>query len=407
MSRRLAILSMHTSPLAQPGAGDGGGMNVYVRSLASALARAGLACDVYTRAESPEAPPVLTIEAGVRLHHVEAGPEEPVPKAELPELIEAFASGVAAEIGAASEPPALLHGNYWLSGVAGHALKHQLDLPLVSTFHTLARVRAVADPSTSPTLRAKHEGETIRCSDLILASTAEEVTHLADLYDGDPARVEVVPPGVDHTIFHPGDRARAREALGLVGRRVLLFAGRIQPLKGLDLAVRAVAELDDPSITLVAVGGPSGPDGPDELVKIRNLVEDLAVGPQVRFVRPRPHRELADWYRAADVCVVPSHSESFGLVALEAAACGTPVVASAVGGLCSLVDDGVTGILVESRDAAAWAEPLGALLSDPALAVRMGADAEARSRRYSWDMTAVRLRRLYADLAVQALVECQ
>lgn len=407
MPRRLAVLSMHTSPLAQPGTGDGGGMNVYVRSLSAALARAGIACDVYTRAESPETPPVVTAEHGVRVHHVEAGPEEPVPKEQLPDLIDAFAAGVARDIAASDDAPRLLHANYWLSGVAGHGLKHELDLPLVSTFHTLARVRAVAEATVSPALREKHEADTVRCSDLILASTDEEARDLAAHYGADPARIEIVPPGVDHGIFHPGDRERARAALGLTGRRVLLFAGRIQPLKGLDLAVHALAALDDPDLMLVVIGGPSGPDGPAELERVRALAEDLVVGPQVRFVRPRPHHELAEWYRAADVCVVPSLSESFGLVALEAAACGTPVVASAVGGLCSLVIDGVTGFLVESREPADWVARLDMLLGDASLAAAMGADAEAASRRFSWDMAAARLRRLYADLVVRAPVECR
>lgn len=382
-------------------------MNVYVRSLSGALARAGVACDVYTRAESPEAAPVVTVEPGLRVHHVEAGPEAPVPKAQLPDLIDAFAAGVADEIARMGDAPSLLHANYWLSGVAGHALKHELDLPLVSTFHTLARARAVADLSVSPEVRARHEADTVRCSDLILASTGEEAEHLAALYGAEPTRVEVVPPGVDHGVFHPGDRDGARASLGLRGRRVLLFAGRIQPLKGLDVAVRALAQLGDPDVMLAVVGGPSGPEGPAELTRIRDLVEELAVGPQVRFVRPRPHAELADWYRAADACVVPSLSESFGLVALEAAACGTPVVASAVGGLCSLVVDGVTGFLVDSRDPTDWAIPIAALVGEPALASAMGAEAEARSRRYSWDMAAARLRRLYADLVTRAPVECR
>lgn len=407
MPGRLAILSFHTSPLAQPGTGDGGGMNVYVRSLSLALARAGVTCDVYTRAEHPEAPPVLAAGPGVSVHHVVAGPTEPVAKEELPGLIDEFAAGVSTEIAAARERPSLFHANYWLSGVAGHALKHELDVPLVSTFHTLARVKAVADPASEPELRARHEAEIVRCSDLILASTGDESRQLAALYGADPDRIELVPPGVDHSVFSPGSRAAARHALGITADKVLLFAGRIQPLKGLDLAVRALAELDDPSVMLLVVGGPSGPDGPDELARVRALVEDLAVGPQVRFLRPRPHAELAQCYRAADLCVVPSRSESFGLVALEAAACGVPVVAAAVGGLRSLVMDGRTGVLVDERDPVAWAAPISALLADPARARLMGADAEIRSRDFSWDMTAARLRRLYADLAARAPVECR
>ncbi len=407
MPDRLAILSFHTSPLAQPGLGDGGGMNVYVRSLAGALSRAGVACDVYTRAESPEAPPTVEVEPGVRVHHVVAGPAEPVAKEDLPELTEEFADAIAFDLVCSDERPSLLPANYWLSGVAGHALKHEMDLPLVSTFHTLARVKAETEAGTVPELRASAEAEIVRCSDLILASTPGESDQLAGLYDAEPGRVEIVPPGVDHRTFSPGDTEQAKTNLGLSGRRVLLFAGRVQPLKGLDLAVGTLAQLADPDTTLVVVGGPSGPEGPDELERIRDLVEDLGVGAQVRFVRPQPHARLAEYYRAADVCLVPSRSESFGLVALEAAACGTPVVAAAVGGLRSLVDDGVTGFLVDSRDPVAFAAPVATLLADPELAATMSAAAESRSMRYSWDMTAVRLRRLYADLVDGVPVVCR
>lgn len=406
MPERLAILSLHTSPLAQPGTGDGGGMNVYVRQVTGALARAGVASDVYTRSESPEAPPVVTMEHGVRVHHVVAGPQEPVPKDMLPDLAEVFADTVAVQFRQAPHRFALVHANYWLSGVAGHLLKHEFDLPLVSTFHTLARVKAEVGEADDPTQRARHEAELARCSDLILASTGEEVGQLADLYAAEPDRVEVVPPGVDHRVFHPGDPAAARAALGLEDRRVLLFAGRIQPLKGLDLAVGALAELDAPDVTLVVVGGPSGGDGADELARIRELVEELNVGAQVRFVRPQPQGVLADYYRAADVCLVPSRSESFGLVALEAAACGTPVAAAGVGGLRSLVVDGVTGFLVDERDPKAFARPIRRLLEDPALAATMSARAETRSLGFSWDMTAARLRRLYADLSASAPLPC-
>lgn len=407
MPDRLAILSFHTSPLAQPGLGDGGGMNVYVRSLAGALSRAGVACDVYTRAESPEAPPTVEVEPGVRVHHVVAGPAEPVAQEDLPELTEAFADAIAFDLVRSDDRPGLFHANYWLSGVAGHALKHEMDLPLVSTFHTLARVKAEAEAGTVPELRASAEAEIVRCSDLILASTPGESDQLAGLYDAEPGRIEVVPPGVDHRTFSRGDSEQAKTNLGLSGRRVLLFAGRVQPLKGLDLAVATLAQLADPDTILLIVGGPSGPDGPDELARIRDLVEDLGVGAQVRFVRPQPHARLAEYYRAADVCLVPSRSESFGLVALEAAACGTPVVAAAVGGLRSLVDDGVTGFLVDSRDPAAFAAPVATLLADRALAATMSTAAESRSMRYSWDMTAVRLRRLYADVADGVPVVCR
>ena len=347
--RRVAVFSMHTSPLAQPGAGDGGGMNVYVDALASALARAGVDCDVYTRAEHPEQPDIVEVEPGFRVLHVDAGPREPVAKHDLLDLVDPFADA-ARELLLASPPVDVLHANYWLSGAVAHKLKHQLDLPLVATFHTLARVKADAGLEDDPELRARIEHEVVACADLMLASTDDERTQLASLYDADPDRIEVVAPGVDHTMFAPGDRAGSAARLGLTGRRVILFVGRIQPLKGLGLAVRCLAELEDPDVTLLIVGGPSGVDGEAELARTRALVEQLGVEDRVRFVPPQPHAQLAEYYRAADVCLVPSRTESFGLVALEAAACGTPVVAASVGGLRSLVDDARTGFLVEGRD---------------------------------------------------------
>jgi len=397
---------MHTSPLAQPGAGDGGGMNVYVRALASALARAGVECDVYTRTEHPRQSPVVHVEPGFRVLHIDAGPRTPVSKHALHQLVEPFIDA-ATERMLTSEPVEVLHGNYWLSGAVAHRLKHALDLPLVATFHTLARVKAEAGLDDDPEHRTRVEHEVVACADLMLASTDDERVQLATLYDADAKRIEIVPPGVDHTVFWSGDRGAARHRLGLGASRVLLFVGRIQPLKGVDLAVRCLAALDDPKAVLVIVGGPSGADGPSELARVQALAADLRVGSQIRWVAPQRHERLADYYRAADVCIVPSRSESFGLVALEAAACGTPVVAAAVGGLQSLVDHETTGFLVEGRNAADYATPVERLLRDSALAAEMGAVAAARSFRYSWSMTAAKLRRLYGDLVSRALVRCE
>ena len=406
--RRLAILSVHTSPLAQPGAGDGGGMNVYVRALASALARAGVDCDVLTRRDHPDQPEVVEIEPGFRVVHLNAGPAEPVPKHTLVELIEPM---VAAVLERATEAEYdAVHANYWISGAVGHRVKHELDLPLVATFHTLARVKADAGVEDDPVQRTRVEHEIVACADLMLASTADERELLIELYGADRDRIEIVPPGVDHETFNagtPAQRRADREALGLLDRPALLFAGRIQPLKGADLAVRTLGSLDDPRAVLLVVGGPSGPDGDAELERLRELVHQLGLAKQVRFVPPQPHERLASFYRAVDVCLVPSRSESFGLVALEAAACGTPVVAASVGGLRSLVDDGVSGFLVEGREPADFAVPVSKLLGDPALAAAMGATAEARSRGYAWSITAARLRRLYADLLAREPVSCQ
>ena len=404
--RRLAVLSLHTSPLAQLGAGDGGGMNVYVRELSGALARAGVDCDVYTRASAPDLAPVVNVEPGVRVHHVAAGPAAAVPKDELPELVDDFTAGVLARM-RADAPPDLIHANYWLSGVAGHVLKHTLELPLVSTFHTLARVKAEAADDEHG-LRASAEGEVIGCSDAILANSPDEAAQLERRYAAVPDRIEIVPPGVDHRLFFPGDRMAARAQLDLGDGPVLLFVGRIQPLKGAGVAVRALAALHRfPTASLVLVGGPSGPEGAAEMERLQALVVECGVGERVRFVPPQPHGGLATYYRAADVCLVPSRSESFGLVALEAAACGTPVVAAAVGGLRSLVAHDATGFLVEGRDPAHFAAYAGALLDDSLLATAMGARASAVARRYRWSITAARLRRVYADLTARELVACR
>jgi D-inositol-3-phosphate glycosyltransferase len=416
--RRLAVLSFHTSPLVQPGTGDSGGMNVYVRELVSALAQAGVSCDVYTRAWAPDLPAEVAVEPGFRVVHVEAGRPGAVLKEDLASLVPAFARGVVEAVRATGDTDAL-HANYWLSGVAGHSAKHELGLPLVSTFHTLARVKADgADPEAGERVHA--EARVVACSDAILANCTEEAADLVHHYDADPARIEIVAPGVEHAFFSPGDRDGARAALGwsepgrisVLGGQgatqhpVLLFVGRIQPLKGLGVAVRTLAMLADPSAELVVVGGPSGPEGPAELERVVALVDELGLRPRVRFVDPQPHHLLSTWYRAADVVLVPSRSESFGLVALEAAACGRPVVAAAVGGLRTIVEDGTTGFLVEGRQAEAYAARVDQLIAEPSLAADMGRQAARRARGYTWSTAAARLRRLYADLSARALVEC-
>jgi D-inositol-3-phosphate glycosyltransferase len=407
--RRLAMLSVHTSPLAQPGAGDGGGMNVYMRALGSALARAGVACDVFTRTEHAEQPPVVVLEPGFRVLHVPAGPLAPVPRHTLPDLVNPFADAVIQQLERCGSAPDVLHANYWVSGAVGHRLKHDLDIPLVATFHTLDRVKADAgDGDDDPVKRARGESEVARCADLMVASTPEERDQLVALYGAERDRIEIVPPGVDHRVFVPGDRAAARRLLGLEpAQRVLLFVGRIQPLKRAGLAVRALAELHDHrDLVLLIVGGPSGPQGETELARLHALVGELALTDRVRFVSARPHHDLAAYYQAADVCLVPSRTESFGLVALEAAACGLPVVAASVGGLRAIVEDGSTGFLVDGRTPHDFAAPVALLLDDPALADELGRNAAARSLRYTWSITAARLRRLYGDVAVRTPLPC-
>ena len=382
---------------------------MYVRALASALARAGVECDVLVRRDHADQPDAVEVEPGFRVVHLDAGPAHPVCKHDLIELVDPMVRATLDLVEDGVRYDAI-HANYWLSGAVGHRLKHELDLPLVATFHTLARVKADAGIDDDPELRARIEHEIVNCADLMLASTAAERDQLELLYAASPDRIEIVPPGVDHEIFHavePRRRDAERRALGLGDDPVMLFAGRIQPLKGADLAVQALAELGDQSAMLLVVGGPSGPDGDGELDRLHELAAKLHVTDRVRFVAPQAHADLARYYRAVDVCLVPSHSESFGLVALEAAACGTPVVAAAVGGLVSLVDDGVTGFLVDSRDPADFAAPIARLLADPAAAHAMGIAAEARSRRYGWSMTAARLRRLYIDLLAREPVSCR
>lgn len=401
--RTIAMLSLHTSPLAQPGVGDSGGMNVYVRELASSLAQAGVACQVYVRRWHDDLTPIVDVEPGFQVVHIDAGAPD-LAKELLPEVVDEFADGVVAHI-ERSAPVDALHANYWLSGVAGHRIKHELGLPLVSTFHTLARVKAeTGDPE--PQRRIDSEAEVIGCSDVILANSPTEAEQLGTLYGADPSRIEIVPPGVDHAFFSPGDRRGARGALGLGDHPVLLFVGRVQPLKGLDVAVETLATLADRSAVLVVVGGPSGPQGDAELQRVQALARRLGVADRIRFVEPQPHHLLSTYYRAADVTIVPSRSESFGLVALESAACGTPVVAAAVGGLRTLVEHGVTGFLVDSRDPQAYADHVTQILTDDALAASLSANAATDARRYTWSTTAARLRRLYTDLGNRVPVDC-
>jgi D-inositol-3-phosphate glycosyltransferase len=338
-SLRLAILSMHTSPLAQAGTGDGGGMNVYVRELASALAHGGVECEVFTRAESPGQAATVNVEPGFRVHHVPAGPLAPVAKEVLAELVPDWTYAVRSRLesmAAEGRAADAIHANYWLSGLAGHTLKHELDIPFIVTFHTLDRVKADASPEeisvSEPARRAHAEAEIVGCADAVLASCSVEADQLVELYGADPERIAIVSPGVNHAFFGPGNQAQARRAMGLdKAGPLVLFAGRIQPLKGLTVAVEAVAAVrswasDGPhrlgQTSLIVIGGPSGPHGDQELGEVRRRITAHRLEDAVRFLPPQGHEVLSTYYRASDICVVPSHSESCGVVGRVAAAGG-------------------------------------------------------------------------------------
>lgn len=400
--RRVAVLSLHTSPLVQPGTGDGGGMNVYVREFVSAMAQAGLKCRVYVRRWADDLEPIVEVEPGFEVVHVPVGPVDAA-KDELEALVGPFASWVAEDF--AQFEPDIIHANYWLSGVAGQALKRMVDLPLVTTFHTLARVKAESGDA-EPERRAEAEAGVMACADAVLANCIPEAEQLVQFYNADDDRIEIVPPGVDHAFFSPGHQGGARWAVDTDDRPLLLFVGRIQPLKGVDVAVRTLAALERSDARLWIVGGASGAEGGAEVERIRQLIDELGVQDRVEFKPPIPHHLLSTYYRAADVVLVPSRSESFGLVALESAACGVPVVASAVGGLLTLVEHGHTGYLVESRDPAEYAAWVDAILADPVLARRLSVSAAAMARNYTWSTSAARLRRLYEDLTIGPLAPC-
>lgn len=420
---KIAILSLHTSPLDQPGTGDGGGLNVYVRELAAALARSGTPCDVFTRADSLQSLGTREIEPGLRVRGIAVGPLRPIDKAELYDLVPAMAERLAAEIDSDNatgvDAVTAIHANYWLSAMVGHLLKHRTGIPLVTTFHTLDRVKSHwskedIDP-IDPERRSRQEEAVIGCSDAIIASCSVEADELIQLYGADPERVVIVPPGVDKAFFSPGNRQQARKAIAahlsipMIAGPLLLFVGRIQPLKGTEIAVGALAALDGLGVqdaTLIVVGGPSGKLGLTQYQQLQEMVADAGLHDQVRFVAPQAHELLSTFYRAADCCLVPSRSESFGLVALEAAACGTPVVASAVGGLTTLVDHGVTGFLVQEPRADAFAEHACHIVTDRELASQMGQAATARAQSYSWAAAATELRCVYDKLSETEPVTC-
>ncbi|HVN11168.1 MAG TPA: D-inositol-3-phosphate glycosyltransferase [Kineosporiaceae bacterium] len=404
------MLSVHTSPLDQPGTGDAGGMNVYVAETARRLAERGTEVEIFTRATSGRTLGTRELAPGVLVRHVVAGPFEGLSKNDLPGQLCAFASGVL-RVEAHQEPGwyDLVHSHYWLSGQVGWLTADRWHVPLVHTMHTMAKVKNLAlaeGDAPEPMGRVIGEEQVVVAADRLVANTAEEGRQLVGLYAADPGRVAVVPPGVDLEVFAPrgpGGRRGARQRLGLpLDGEILLFVGRIQPLKAPDVLVRAAAEIlaADPSrrqgLTVVVLGGPSG-TGLEKPRALQDLAASLGIADVVRFHPPVARIELADWYRAADIVAVPSHSESFGLVAVEAQACGTPVVAARVGGLPTVVDDGVTGSLVDGHDPAVWAGVIRGLLDEPLRLRRMSGAAACSAARFGWDVTVDALLEVYQD----------
>ncbi len=402
------MVSVHTSPLEQPGTGDAGGMNVYVAEVSKQLAASGVEVEVFTRATSGSQPPAVTMVPGVTIRHVIAGPFEGLGKDELPGQLCAFAAGVMRT--AAAHPEGwydVLHSHYWLSGQVGWLAADRWGVPLVHSMHTMARVKNSHLPggdTPEPPGREIGEAQVVEAADRLVANTDLEARELVQLYAADPAKVRVVNPGVDLEVFSPVDAARSAEiraGIGLRPRdRVLLFVGRIQPLKAPDVVLRVAAELlrrrpdwrDD--LVVAVLGGPSG-SGLARAGQLAQLAGELGIAHRVRFVPPVARPELADWYRAADLVLVPSHSESFGLVALEAEACGTPVVAAAVGGLPIAVGD--SGLLVSGHETQAWADVVEDLLLDPVRRRMLSDKAVRHATGFGWSATTARLVEVYAE----------
>lgn len=403
--RRIAMLSVHTSPLHQPGTGDAGGMNVYIVELAKRLAQLNIEVEVFTRAVSSDDAPKVELAPGVLVRHVTAGPYEGLAKEDLPAQLCAFTHAVLrTEAGHRPGHYDLVHSHYWLSGQVGWLAAERWGVPLVHTMHTMARVKnaALAEGDTpEPAARVIGESQVVEAADVLIANTAEEAGELAFHYAARPDQLSVVHPGVNLDVFRPGDRSAARAGLGLPqDAAVLLFAGRIQPLKAPDVLLRAVAVLleREPELrgrlVVPVVGGPSG-SGLARPESLQKLAAQLGICDVVRFHPPVGQAELAQWYRAATALVMPSYSESFGLVALEAQACGTPVVAAAVGGLPVAVRDGLTGALVQGHDPQDWARALRPYVTDAELVHRQGRAAAEHAGAFGWETAAAGMAEVY------------
>ncbi len=405
MISRVAVISLHASPLVPAGQSNAGGLNVYVRALALALARRDVQIDVFTRRSDAETPNVVELAPGARVIHVDAGPLEPLPPDDLLPFVPLFTAGVVGVAGLHEGTYDVIHSHYWLSGLTALRLRPRWRVPVVHMFHTLAQLKRHVAGIWSPAdrRRARLEQEVLSGVDTVVAANTLEIAHLRRLYDAGCTPLRPIPCGVDLALFTPGDRAAARTALGLpLDAPLVLAAARIEPLKDLGTAVRAVALLEDLGVDdahLVIAGGPvTGEAGARELERLRALAVETGLGERLHLVGPAPQQELPRYMAAADAVIVPSRYESFGMVALEALACGRPVVASAAGGLQLTVHDGENGYLAPVGDARAFAERLAAVLRNPVLAHHLALRARRSAEPYDWPAIADRMLCLYGSL---------
>jgi D-inositol-3-phosphate glycosyltransferase len=409
--RRIAVVSMHTSPTASLGQNGNGGLNVYVREICNAFSDRGITTDIFTRRQSPNDPLVEPLADLSRVIYLPAGKD--LDKYSLYNEVPAFAARVAEFAAAEHVDYDLVFSHYWLSGEVACLLRPRLAAGWAHIAHTLGLVKnrtLAAGAHPEPELRIRVEGEIAQQADLSIASTADEAAELIDGYHADPVRVFTVAPGVDLSMFQPMDRAAARQKVGFGEERLLLFVGRLERLKGVEIAIRALSLLRDrrhEDVRLLVLGEDSRDGDESEKERLKAIASELGVRDRVEFAGSVAHHELPYFYAAADVCVMPSYSESFGLVALEAQSCGCPVVASTASGLRAVVRDEVSGYLVDGHDPAIYAERIGRLLEDRELAQQMGRRARLLAQRFSWTRTADRLEALFARTlaAAQDLVQ--
>jgi D-inositol-3-phosphate glycosyltransferase len=407
---RVALLSVHTCPLAVLGGKETGGMNVYVRELARELGRVGIEVDVFTRSQDAAIPEVVPLGIGARVVHVPAGPARPLPRPSLVEHLDAFVEGVERFRRREGCEYAVLHSHYWLSGVAALELAARWRRPVIQMFHTLGALKnavARSEAEREPEARVVAEGRIVASADRIVAANPVERAHLAWYYGADVERVRVIPCGVDLDLFQPADPRAARARLGLQAEHVLLFVGRLAPIKGVETLLRALAAaradgLGGADVRLVVVGGAKDERWDGERGALRELAATLGVARWVDFRGPQPQAALPDYYAAADLCVMPSLYESFGMVALEAMACGSAVIASRVGGLQTTVRDGITGLLVPEGDPCALAETITRTLDDSALRWRLGREGVRWAAGHRWPCVAEAVCREYASLVDEA-----